>query len=111
VVFQSKNIRRLWRDQQWYFSVVDVIATLTDSPTPRQYWGKVKEREFISMQLSPIWAQLKLPSADGKSYETDCVNTERAFSVIQSISSPKAEFSNFAVAEKKEKYGLGEEHG
>ena len=70
---------------------MDVIKILTDSPTPRQYWGKVKQREFIDLQLSPIWVQLKLEAADGKKYETDCANTEGMFRIIQSIPSPKAE--------------------
>ncbi len=71
VVFEGTKIRRTWYDEQWYFSVVDVVQTLTDSPTPRQYWGKIKDREFKQLELSPIWVQLKLPSADGKKYETD----------------------------------------
>ncbi len=91
VAFEGKRIRRIWHDAQWYFSVVDVVEALTDSPTPRQYWGKVKERAFIDLELSPIWVQLKLPSADGKYYETDCANTESMFRIIQSIPSPKAE--------------------
>ncbi|MBU0461459.1 MAG: phage antirepressor protein [Nanoarchaeota archaeon] len=90
-VFQGKNIRRVWHKDEWYFSVVDVIAALTESPTPRQYWGKLKDREFFNVELSPIWVQLKLPSADGKYYETDCANTEGLFRIIQSIPSPKAE--------------------
>ena len=45
-VFQGKQIRRTWHDNQWYFSVVDVISVLADSPTPMQYWGKVKDRAF-----------------------------------------------------------------
>lgn len=91
VVFGSKRIRRIWHDEEWYFSVVDIVEALTDSPTPRQYWGKVKQREFIDLQLSPIWIQLKLESADGKKYATDCANTESMFRIIQSIPSPKAE--------------------
>ncbi|PXF61626.1 MAG: hypothetical protein C4B59_03505 [Candidatus Methanogaster sp.] len=46
VVFQGKQIRRTWHDNQWYFSVVDIISVLTDSPVPRQYWNKVKNRAF-----------------------------------------------------------------
>jgi prophage antirepressor-like protein len=91
VVFESKKIRRICHNEEWYFSVVDVVETLTDSPTPRQYWGKVKQREFIDLQLSPIWIQLKLESADGKQYATDCANTKSMFRIIQSIPSPKAE--------------------
>ena len=91
VVFQSKNIRRIWHDDEWYYSVVDIIEALTNSPTPRQYWGKVKDREFVKLQLSPIWVQLRLQSNDGKKYKTDCVNTKSAFRLIQSIPSKKAE--------------------
>ncbi len=91
VVFQDKKIRRIWYDEQWYFSIVDVIAILTDSPTPRQYWGKVKDREFIQLQLSPIWVRLKLEASDGKLRETDCANTQSLFRIIQSIPSKKAE--------------------
>ena len=91
VIFQSKKIRRIWYEEDWYYSVVDIIAALTESPTPRQYWEKIKQREFIKLQLSPIWGQLKLESADGKKYATDCVNTKNAFRLIQSIPSKKAE--------------------
>ncbi len=91
IIFQDKKIRRLWHDEEWFYSVVDIIEVLTDSPTPRQYWGKVKDREFIELELSPIWVQLKLPAKDGKIRETDCVNTKNAFRLIQSIPSKKAE--------------------
>ena len=91
VVFQDKKIRRIWYNQEWFYSVVDMVQVLTDSPTPRQYWGKVKDREFIALELSPIWVQLKLPAEDGKLRFTDCVNTKNAFRLIQSIPSKKAE--------------------
>jgi len=91
VVFQDRKIRRVWHEKEWYFSVVDVIEALTDSPTPRQYWGKIKDREFVQIELSPIWVQLKLTSSDGKMYETDCASTKHMFRIIQSIPSPKAE--------------------
>ena len=91
VVFQDKKIRRAWHKEEWFFSVIDVIEALTDSPTPRQYWGKLKDREFAQFELSPIWVQLKLPSADGKNYDTDCANTESMFRIIQSVPSKKAE--------------------
>ena len=90
-VFEDKKIRRIWHNEEWYFSVVDVIEVLTDSPTPRQYWGKVKDREFKEIELSPIWVQLKLPATDGKLYATDCANTKSLFRIIQSIPSKKAE--------------------
>ena len=54
VVFQNKKIRRVWHNDEWYFSIVDIIEVLTNSPTPRQYWGKLKDREFKSLELSPI---------------------------------------------------------
>ncbi len=91
VVFQDKKIRRIWYNKEWFYSVVDIVEVLTDSPTPRQYWGKVKDREFIALELSPIWVQLKLSAEDGKLRFTDCVNTKNAFRLIQSIPSKKAE--------------------
>jgi len=91
IVFQDKNIRRIWFNDEWYFSIVDVVEVLTESPKPRQYWGKVKDREFKVLELSPIWVQLKLSSSDGKSYFTDCANTKNLFRIIQSIPSKKAE--------------------
>ena len=63
IIFESKEIRRIWRDGEWFFSVVDIVEALTESPHPRQYWEKVKQREFINIQLSPIWLQLKLITA------------------------------------------------
>ncbi len=91
VVFQDKQIRRVWVDDDWYFSIVDIVGVLTGSPEPRKYWNKVKTREFTNLQLSPIWRQLKLPAADGKQYKTDCATTQAMFRIIQSIPSPKAE--------------------
>src|SRR3989344_4375569 len=91
IVFEHKNIRRVWFNDEWYYSVVDIVHVLTDSPTPRQYWGKIKERGFIQLELSPIWVQLKIPAEDGKLRFTDCVTTKNAFRLIQSIPSKKAE--------------------
>lgn len=91
VVFQDQNIRRVWHDEEWYFSVVDIVKVLTESPTPRQYWSKVKDREFVKLELSPIWVQLKLEAPDGKQRLTDCANTKSLFRIIQSIPSKKAE--------------------
>jgi DNA-damage-inducible protein D len=93
VVFKGKEIRRIIHDDEWYFSVVDIIAALTDSANPRDYWYRMKRREKESsgIQLSTLCRQLKLPASDGKTYKTDVVNTESAFRVIQSIPSQKAE--------------------
>lgn len=87
-IFKGKTIRKTIFNKEWYFSVIDVVEALTDSPAPRQYWGMLKSRET---QLLTICLQLKLESADGKKYVTDCANTEGMFRIIQSIPSPKAE--------------------
>ena len=93
VIFEHEPVRRVWveKEEQWYFSVVDAVRILTESPTPRQYWGKIKDREFRQLQLSPIWVQLKLESPDRKKYLTDCANVEAMLRIIQSIPSKKAE--------------------
>lgn len=92
-LFQDKKIRSVWNDEedQWYFSVVDVVEALTDSPNPRQYWRKMKDRDLKEFESYPFWVQLKLQSADGKKYATDCANVKGLFRIIQSIPSPKAE--------------------
>ena len=93
IVFQDKKIRRIWHDNKWCFSIVDVVAALTDSVDAKDYWYRLKKRELESsgIELSTFCRQLKLPSADGKYYETDCADTESMFRIIQSIPSPKAE--------------------
>lgn len=93
IVFESKTIRRIWHEEEWYFSVVDVVAALTDSLNPRDYWFKMKLRVLgeDGVQLSTFCRQLKLEASDGKKYSTDCANTKGMFRIIQSIPSPKAE--------------------
>jgi len=90
-LFQGKEIRKVIHQKEWWFSVVDVCGVLTGSSTPRQYWEKIKTREFPDFQSSPNWGQLKLVAQDNKMRETDCANIEGMFRIIQSISSPKAE--------------------
>lgn len=92
-VFKGKQIRKTIHNNDWYFSIVDIIEALTDSDNPRNYWNmmKAREKKQSEIQLSTLCVQLKLTSSDGKSYKTDCVNTEAAFRIIQSIPSPKAE--------------------
>lgn len=92
-LFQDKKIRSAWNDEeeQWYFSVVDVVAALTDSPNPRQYWRKMKDRDLKEYETYPFWVQLKLTAPDGKKRVTDCANIKGLFRIIQSIPSPKAE--------------------
>ncbi len=93
VVFNDRTIRRIFIDDLWWFSVIDVIQTLTDSVNPRDYWYKMKSRvkDEDGIELSTICRQLKLQAPDGKMRETDCANTEGLFRIIQSIPSPKAE--------------------
>jgi hypothetical protein len=88
IVFQDKKIRRLWHNDEWHFSVSDIIAILTDSKDELAYWRKLKQRE---PQLVTICHGLKLPAKDGKLRYADCVNTRNAFRLIQSIPSLKAE--------------------
>src|SRR3990167_7522108 len=94
-IFEGKQIRRHWDagKELWYFSVVDVIAALTDSLNPRDYWFKMKIRVKTEeeAQLSTLCRQLKLPASDGKYYLTDVADTKGIFRIIQSIPSPKAE--------------------
>ena len=93
VVFKHKQIRRILIEDKWYFAVVDVVAALTDSDKPRDYWYrmKIREAESSGAELSTLCRQLKLVSTDGKKYLTEVSNTEGIFRIIQSIPSPKAE--------------------
>lgn len=92
IVFQDKKIRRVWHDDEWYFSVVDVVGVLTDSLDAKDYWYRLKKRESeYGIELSTICRQLKLKSPDGKLRLTDCANTKSLFRIIQSIPSKKAE--------------------
>ena len=91
IPFEGKEIRKVWHDEQWYFSVVDVIEILTDSPLPRQYWNKVKKSLTNESQTYPFWIQLKLTATDGRKRQTDCANTEGVLRIAMSVPSPKAE--------------------
>ncbi|MBP9765514.1 Bro-N domain-containing protein [Candidatus Babeliales bacterium] len=92
-IFEGQQIRRIFFENTWWFSVVDVIAFLTNSKNPRDYWHKMKIREknIANIELSTICRQFKLTAPDGKKRTTDCANTEGIFRIIQSIPSPKAE--------------------
>lgn len=89
----GRIIRRQWVDGQWYFSVVDVVAVLTDSVEPRKYWFDMKRNIQTEgfRELSEKIRQLKMRSLDGKKYATDAADTETLLRIIQSIPSPKAE--------------------
>ncbi len=94
-LFEKQKVRTHWdaKEEKWYFSVVDVIAILTDSVNPRDYWFKMKLRVKTEdgLELSTVCRQLKLKSNDGKMRETDVAKTEVLLRIIQSIPSPKAE--------------------
>ena len=94
VLFKQKEVRRYWDwdEEQWYFSIIDIVAVLTDSSNPRRYWSDLKSK--LKQEGSEVYeniVQLKLPASDGKKYKTDCFNTEDLLRTIQSIPSPKAE--------------------
>ena len=93
-LFEDKKVRTLWdsEKEEWYFSVIDVIAILTDSENPRRYWSDLKRN--LNAEGSQLYAdivQLKMTASDGKMRLTDCLTTEQLFRLIQSIPSPKAE--------------------
>jgi len=93
-IFEEKKVRTVWDSdkEKWYFSIVDVIAVLTDSLNPRNYWKVLKHRLIKEGNESVTNCnQLKMPSSDGKYYKTDVADTEQLFRLIQSIPSPKAE--------------------
>lgn len=93
-LFEERKVRTVWDDEQekWYFSIVDVVAVLTDSPNPRKYWSVLKTRlKKEGSELTTNCSQLKMKSTDGKYYKTDVADTEHLFRLIQSIPSPKAE--------------------
>ncbi|MDO8528147.1 MAG: Bro-N domain-containing protein [Deltaproteobacteria bacterium] len=92
-IFKGNKIRKTLYENEWWFSVIDVVSVLTGSTTPRDYWYKMKVRvqSEEGAELSTKCRQLKLESSDGKKYETDCADTEGIFRIIQSIPSPKAE--------------------
>ncbi|MFH1275814.1 MAG: Bro-N domain-containing protein [Candidatus Woesearchaeota archaeon] len=92
VVFQGNNLRREWHNDEWYYSVVDVIQLLTESPNPRRYWSDLKIKlKDEGVELYGFIVQLKLLSPDGKKYLTDCANTESLLRIVQSIPSKNAE--------------------
>ena len=93
-IFEEKKVRTLWdsETEEWYFSIVDVVAVLTDSENPRRYWSDLKRK--LAKEGSQLYegiVQLKMLSSDGKYYKTDVATTQQLFRLIQSIPSPKAE--------------------
>ncbi|KZX16847.1 hypothetical protein MBCUT_04770 [Methanobrevibacter cuticularis] len=93
-LFSDHKIRTKWDDEkeEWYFSIVDIIAVLSDSPHPRTYWSKLKTKlKNEGSELYQNWVQLKMPATDGKMRLTDVGDTKQILRLVQSIPSPKAE--------------------
>ena len=94
-LFEDKKIRTAWDEEQeeWYFSIVDVISVLTGTENPRRYWSDLKRKlkKEGAVELYEKIVQLKMLSSDGKRYKTDVANTEQLLRIIQSVPSPKAE--------------------
>ncbi len=93
-LFEERKVRTIWDDEheKWYFSIVDVVAVLTDSDNPQTYWRKLKQRltEEGNQSVTNCHA-FKMKAADGKMRLTDVADQEQLFRLIQSIPSPKAE--------------------
>lgn len=95
--FEGKEIRKIWHNEEWYFSVVDIIEVLTDSQKPKTYWAMMKKRES---QPFTFCEPLKLTATDGKQRLTDCANTEGVLRIVMSVPSPKAEPLKLWLAEQ-----------
>ena len=94
ILFEQKQVRRVWDEsnQKWYFSIVDILAVLTESIDPGAYWRKLKERlKAEGNETVTNCHSLKMKAADGKMRQTDVADTEQLFRLIQSIPSPRAE--------------------
>ncbi len=93
-LFQDQRVRVEWNkvQEKWFFSIIDIIAILTESANPRKYWSVLKNRlKKEGSELATNCSQLKMQSSDGKYYKTDVADTEQLLRLIQSIPSPKAE--------------------
>jgi len=91
VLFEGNKIRRVMHKNEWWFSILDVVDALTNSPQPKTYWAKMKDRDGELSKPFPFWEQLKMVAGDGKMRETDVANTAGILRIVQSIPSPKAE--------------------
>jgi prophage antirepressor-like protein len=92
VLFEDKNIRRVWHNEQWYFAVSDIVQILSDSVDVKQYIKKMRNRDVeLSNNWGTICTPLQIKAKDGKLRGVLCASTENIFRIIQSIPSPKAE--------------------
>jgi DNA-damage-inducible protein D len=90
--FEGEKIRKLWHDEEWFFSVIDIIEQLTDATQPNRYWADMKKRSAKENdQPFAFCEQLKMVSKDGRQRLTDCANTEGVLRIVMSVPSPKAE--------------------
>ena len=93
-LFEARKVRTVWDDEEekWYFSIVDVVAVLTETDRPSKYWSDLKKKlQQEGSQLSEKIGKFKMKAEDGKNRPTDVADTEQLFRIIQSIPSPKAE--------------------
>jgi prophage antirepressor-like protein len=93
-LFEERKVRTVWdeENEEWYFSIVDVVEVLTDTDRPRKYWNDLKKKlKLEGSELSEKIGQLKMKAPDGKMRLTDIANTDQLFRLVQSIPSPKAE--------------------
>ena len=95
--FEGTSIRKVWHNEEWHFSVVDVVGVLAESANPQSYWGQLKKRE---PHLLTICQKVKLKGQDGKNYPSDCANTEGVLRIAMSVPSPKAEPLKLWLAEQ-----------
>ena len=86
--FEGKDMRKIWHNDEWYFSIIDIMGILTGSPKPSNYWDTLKRRDN---QLSAICGKFKFLAPDGKMRATECANTEGVFRILMSVPSPKVE--------------------
>ena len=103
-IFKGKEIRKNIYQKEWWFSILDIISVLTDSPQPKTYWAKMKERDTALSQPFPFWEQLKMLAEDGKMRETDCANKENYGFLIESpemVEMMKQQFEIIWQASKK----------
>ena len=96
IPFEEKSIRKVWHNEEWYFSVIDVIEGLIESPNPSNYWNMLKKREN---ELYTVCVKLKFKATDSKMRPTDCANTKGILRIIMSVPSPKAEPLKLWLAE------------
>ena len=100
IPFEGKEIRKIWHNEQWYFSVVDVVQILTDSNNPNRYWSDLKRKLQKESQSYDFFVRLNMPRVGGKNYPSDCATTEGVLRIVMSIPSLKAEPLKLWLAEQ-----------